>query len=130
MPAKRVLIIDDEAQLQELLTIAFTSRDYKVFTASNGEEGLKLASSKKPDIIVLDIKMPRLNGYEFLSRIRKDEHLRETPIIVFTSLTEDSNRSDEEWANSLEVADFVSKPVEPLGLVERVERVLSSKNAG
>lgn len=130
MAAKRVLIIDDEAELQELLSIAFTSHNYKVLKASDGEEGLALASERKPDVILLDIKMPKINGYEFLARLRKDERVAGIPVVVLTSITEDSGRPDEEWARSLEVDDFISKPVEPFELLERVDRVLTSRCPG
>ena len=129
MATKKLLIVDDEPELRDLLSITFGTRDFKIFTAQDGEEGLKLVASKKPDLIILDIKMPRLNGYEFLSRMRKDEKTRSIPIVVLTSITGDSGRTDEEWAQSLEVEDFISKPVEPFDLLERVERVLAAQQS-
>jgi len=127
MAPRKVLIIDDEAELREMLSIAFASQNYKIFTAKDGEEGLKLAASKKPDIIILDIKMPRLNGYEFLNQLRKTDKISAIPVVVLTSLTEETDKSDEEWARSLEVEDFASKPIEPFELLESVERILTSR---
>ena len=111
MAAKRILIIDDEQELLDLLKITFEQEQFKVFTANDGEAGLKLAVSKKPSAIILDINMPRLNGYEFLSRLKKDERLASIPVLVFTSLTETVERSDEEWARSMEVEDFAEVDV-------------------
>jgi len=125
MAAKRILLIDDEAELLELLQIAFEQNNYKVFVAHDGEEGLNLAKSKKPNAIVLDIKMPKLNGYEFLGRLKREPKICDTPVVVFTSLTEGSDRSDKAWAESLEVRDFLSKPSDPSLLVAKIARILS-----
>jgi DNA-binding response OmpR family regulator len=127
MSDKRILIIDDEPELCELMRIAFETRDFKVYTAQDGEEGLETAVSRKPNAIVLDLKMPRVNGYEFLARARKEPRVAEIPIVVLTSLTENSGRSDKQWAESMEVDCFISKPVEPFELVERVEQVLNAE---
>jgi len=126
MESKRVLIVDDDEELCELLRIAFEAKAYEVFTALDGEAGLTMARKRKPSAIILDIKMPRLNGYEFLSQLRRDSRIASIPVIILTSVTESSSRSDEEWARSMEVQDFVSKPIEPFQLVERVERVVAS----
>ncbi len=124
---KTILIIDDEEELRQLLRITFDSSGYSVITAANGEEGWKLAMAKRPDAIVLDIKMPKMNGYEFIARLKKEPKLNATPIIVFTSITDGIARSDQEWAKSLEVEDFISKPMEPFELLDHVQRVIESR---
>lgn len=126
MAVRRILIIDDDEELLDMLRLTFEQSKFKVFTAVNGEEGLLAARSKKPNAIILDIKMPRLNGYEFLSRLKRDPVLGQIPILVLTSLTESVTRSDEEWARSMEVEDFVSKPADPFHLVERIEKILEA----
>jgi len=125
MTPKKILIVDDEEELCELLRLTFEPKKHKVYTANDGEEGLKIAERRKPDLIILDIKMPKMNGYEFLGKMRAIPKIAVIPVVVMTSLTDDTNQSDEDWAKSLEVADFVSKPVEPFHLLERVEKLLS-----
>ena len=125
MTPKKILIVDDEEELCELLRLTFEPKKHKVYTANDGEEGLKIAERRKPDLIILDIKMPTMNGYEFLGKMRAIPKIADIPVVVMTSLTDDTNQSDEDWAKSLEVADFVSKPVEPFHLLERVEKLLS-----
>ncbi len=125
MTPKKILIVDDEEELCELLRLTFEPKKHKVYTANDGEEGLKIAERRKPDLIILDIKMPKMNGYEFLGKMRAIPKIADIPVVVMTSLTDDTNQSDEDWAKSLEVADFVSKPVEPFHLLERVEKLLS-----
>jgi len=120
MSAKRILLVDDEPDLLALLKLAFEENKYKTLLAGNGEEALKLARGKKPDAIVLDIKMPKLNGHEFLGQMRRDPKIAHIPVLVFTSITNGVERTDEEWAKSLEVQDFLSKPAEPYDLVNRV----------
>jgi CheY-like chemotaxis protein len=124
---KKILIIDDDADVREVLRIALTSgRDYTVVEAADGEAGLEAMRTEKPQLVLCDLKMPKLNGYQFLVRISKEKDLRQTPVIVLTSLTADSNRTDEEWRQSLGVAGFITKPFQPMDIVGRVDTLLAS----
>ena len=122
-----VYVFDDEESICELMRIVLEGRNYEVGTATDGDKSLKMLLHKKPDIAIIDIKMPRLNGFELISRMKENPDLAQVPIIVITSLTSDSRRSDKEWKERLEVQDFISKPFEPLELVERIEKVLGSQ---
>ncbi len=125
MTPKKILIIDDEEELCELLRLTFEPRKHKVYTANDGEEGLKVAERRKPDVIILDIKMPKMKGYECLGKMRSMPNIADIPVVVMTSLTDSGEQNDARWAKSLEVADFISKPVEPFHLLERIEKLLS-----
>ena len=81
----RILVIDDDADFLELLRFRFVKKNCEYHTANNGEEGLALAKTLIPELILVDIKMPRMNGYEFIRELKQDEKTRKIPVIVLTS---------------------------------------------
>ena len=83
--AKRILVIDDEIQLVEMVKIRLETENYEVVTAINGEEGLQKADIFRPDLIILDIMMPGIDGFEVLSRIRANPEIRHIPVIMLTA---------------------------------------------
>jgi two-component system chemotaxis response regulator CheY len=123
--SKTILIIDDDQGIRDLLKIALTSqRSYHVQLAENGAIGLERMREVRPDLVVVDLQMPELNGYQFVVKVQKDESLRHIPILVVTSLTEQSKKSDEEWSKSLGVTAFFSKPFDPMDLIARIDTIL------
>ena len=123
---KLIYVIDDEKEICELLRITFESRDYKVETGYDGESALKMIEKQMPDLLILDLKMPKLNGYEVITRLKASKDYDHIPIMVLTSLTQGSNKSDVEWKRSLGVEDFITKPFEPLDILKRVQQIISS----
>lgn len=123
---KRVVVVDDEKDLCDLLARALRSRhaDLQFFMAHDGESGLQLLRKVRPHLAILDVKMPRMNGYEVLNRMREEETLKRIPVMMLTSLTEGSGKSDEAWARSLEVEAFLTKPSDLDMVVRRVEELL------
>ncbi len=121
---KLIYVVDDEKEVCELLRIALETRGYKVRAAFDGEAALKLIKKKKPDLLILDLKMPKMNGYEVINYLRYSEKFADIPIMVLTSLTQASRRSDEDWKESLDVEDFITKPFEPLDIIKRVEKII------
>lgn len=123
---KVVVIVDDEKDFCELLARALQLRngELEVHQAHTGLEGLETIRRLKPDLVVLDIKMPRMNGYEVLNSMRADKRLKEVPVMMLTSLTEGGVKSDEAWAQSLEVQAFVTKPLELEVIVQKIETLL------
>ena len=81
---KRVLVVDDDDDMRELM-VTLLQPDFEVFSASDGVEGLELARSRRPDLVVLDLLMPRMHGFEVCRRIREDEALRSTKILISSS---------------------------------------------
>jgi DNA-binding response OmpR family regulator len=124
--AKMVYILDDNREICELVKITLEARGYEVEEAYDGEQGMEMLNKKKPDLVILDLKMPKLNGYELINNIRNDENLSDLPILVLTSLTRGSNKSDKEWGKSLGVEDFITKPFEPTDLVKRVDSLVKN----
>ena len=119
-----VYVLDDEESVCEIMRIVLESRGYDVKTATDGEKGLNLVLEKTPDILLVDIKMPKINGYELINRLKQNPEYSSIPIIVITSLTTDSRRSDDEWKDKLGVQAFISKPFEPLDMVKIIEEEL------
>ncbi len=84
--AKKILVIEDEATLQRTMTEYLISEGFKVFSAMDGEKGLELAKSELPDLIVLDIILPKKDGYAVLEEVKADEKTKDIPIILLTNL--------------------------------------------
>ncbi|MEN6625877.1 MAG: response regulator [Candidatus Sumerlaeia bacterium] len=122
-----VAIIEDEQDLAQILKFAFEAEGFSVMTAPNGEIGLAMVRDRKPAIILLDIKMPRMNGYQVLATLHQDPSLAPVPVIVMTSVASEENITDEEWAKRLGVARFLSKPFLPEAIVKAVREVLAEK---
>ncbi len=85
---KKVLIVEDEASLQKALLSKLEKEDYQVLQAFDGEEGLKMALEEKPDLILLDIIMPKMDGVTMLNKIREDEWGKNAKVIILTNLSE------------------------------------------
>jgi len=83
---KKILIIEDESALQKTLGEILSQQGYEVLSALNGEIGLKLAQSKKPDLILLDLILPKIHGFDVLKKIKDNPETREIPVIVLTNL--------------------------------------------
>ncbi|MBK8822961.1 MAG: response regulator transcription factor [Anaerolineales bacterium] len=113
-----ILIVDDEKRLVSLVESYLTQEGYRVATAFNGKEALTVADRENPDLIILDIMMPEMNGYDFM-RIHRAEH--DTPIIMLTAKVEDD---DKIIGLELGADDYVVKPFKPRELMARVRNVL------
>ena len=99
---KKILFIEDEAALQEAFGGFLTQAGYKVVNALNGEIGLRLAKSEKPDLILLDLVLPKLNGFEVLAALKKDDKTKDIPTIILTNMgnMEDVNKALELGAST------------------------------
>lgn len=113
-----ILIIDDEKRLASLVQSYLTQEGYRVVTAYNGKDAIPLAQKEKPDLIILDIMMPEMNGYDFM-RVHRAEH--DTPIIMLTAKVEDD---DKVIGLELGADDYVTKPFKPRELMARIRNVL------
>ncbi len=120
----RILIVDDKTESLDVLSYFLKPCGYEIFTASDGVEALEFISRELPDIILLDVMMPRLNGFQVCERLKKDERTFHIPIIMITALKElkDKIRALEAGAD-----DFISKPFESVELITRVRSLLRIK---
>ncbi len=115
----KLLTIDDSKTIRMILARAFKEYDCALIEASNGEEGLKAAAEQKPDVIILDITMPQMDGIQMLKLLR--ERGDNTPVIM---LTAEGGASSIEKASHLGVSDYISKPFQNEAIVEKVQKVI------
>ena len=120
--AETVLIVDDDPVVRRMLQLGFESEGFDVLTAGDGIEGLEAMRSGKPQAVILDIMMPRLDGMRVLNEVNADDDLRGMPVIL---LSAKATSLDVELGLKAGAADYVTKPCDPIDLVERVRSVLT-----
>ena len=118
---KRILVVEDQEDNRQILRDLLASTDYEVMEAENGEEALAAVARQRPDLILMDIQLPILDGYEATRRIKADPALRSIPIIAVTSY---ALSGDEEKARSAGCDDFVPKPYSPRQLLAKIRQYL------
>ncbi len=121
MPKETILIVDDERDILELIDFNLKKEGYRTLVALTGEEALREAAAKGPDLIVLDLMLPGVDGLDVCRRLKQDARTRETPILMVTAKTEDSD-----IIAGLETGadDYIAKPFSPKVLIARVRAVL------
>jgi two-component system phosphate regulon response regulator PhoB len=120
-PPARVLVIEDERDIAALVAYHLTKEGYRVRTAEGGSEALQAVAAERPDLVLLDLMLPGLSGYEVLTEIRRKPELQEVPIIVLTARREEADRIK---GFELGADDYLTKPFSPRELVLRVGAVL------
>ncbi|MCB0114482.1 MAG: response regulator transcription factor [Caldilineaceae bacterium] len=116
--SKTIMVVDDKEQLRTLVKTYLTAEGFRVVTAADGREALFVARDEKPDLIILDLMMPEMNGYDFLHAHRRE---RETPVIMLTAKVEETDRV---LGLELGADDYVTKPFSMRELTARVRAVL------
>ena len=119
---KLVLVADDDPDILDLVTFRLDRAGYEVVQARDGQEALDAALTRTPDLCVLDVMMPRLDGYEVTRRLREAEATRSVPIILLTARVQES---DVERGFEAGATDYVRKPFSPQELRARVEALLA-----
>jgi two-component system alkaline phosphatase synthesis response regulator PhoP len=121
MANEKILVIDDELHIVELLKYNLETNGYKVIYALNGKDGLDLAIEKKPDLILLDIMLPEMDGFDVCKEIKKRQHIDNIPIIMLTAKSEEF---DKILGLELGADDYVTKPFSVRELLARIKVVL------
>jgi CheY-like chemotaxis protein len=123
MPSKkkRVLICDDDPVILRLLQVNLELEGYEVLLAHHGEEAIEVASQGNPDLIVLDIMMPRLDGYQTMQKLKAGESTSDIPVLF---LSAKAQQSDIERGQEQGVAGYLTKPFDPSELLEVIENLL------
>jgi len=116
----KVLVIDDESVLIKMVTSLLESKNYQVVTATDGVEGLAIAKSEIPNLIILDVVMPIMDGYSFVKEIKKEDDLKAVPILVLTAKTELEDLFKMEGINH-----FMSKPFQTEEFLKEVKALIS-----
>ena len=123
--ATRVLIVEDERHIIESLTFVLESEGFEVAAELDGEAGLRRLRADRPDVLVLDLMMPKMNGLEVLKAVKADAELRTLPVVV---LTAKGRQQDRRMAEEIGVDAFMTKPFSNRDVVEAVRRLAPARN--
>lgn len=121
MSHEKVLVVDDEEHIQELIRFNLENNSLKVICSGNGIEALNLIKSEKPDIVLLDLMLPGMDGYEVIKEIRRNNEISSTPVIMLTAKSEEL---DKIIGLELGADDYITKPFSVRELLARVKAVL------
>ena len=119
--AAKILVIEDDMASRELVTYLLTCAGYSLRSATNGAEGLRAVDAELPDLIICDLQMPVMNGFEVLQQLRADPKLRAITVIAVTAF---SMSGDEDRALSAGFDDYFSKPINPQTFVYSIDALL------
>lgn len=122
MDKKRILIVDDEEDIVNVLRFRLEANNYAVLSASDGQEGLNKARAEKPDLIILDLTLPKLDGYKVCRMLKFDESYKSIPIIMFTARAQ---KKDEELGMEMGADAYIAKPFEPEVLLGKIKELLN-----
>lgn len=117
----KILIIDDESDLVEMVTLRLEANDYQVISAYDGQEGLDKARNEKPDLIILDLMLPKIDGYKVCRLLKFDEKYKKIPIILFTARAQES---DIKLGEDVGADAYLIKPFEPDVLLTKIAQLL------
>jgi CheY-like chemotaxis protein len=121
----KILVADDERLIREIARGLLTSAGYDVLEASDGEQALALARKEQPALILIDLVMPKMNGFQFVLEIRQDPQVKNTPILIMSALVCGSDTDD--YIHDLDVAGFIDKDQLKTFLIFRVQKILSKQ---
>lgn len=117
MPVKKVLVVDDSPTERHYMVDLLTKNGYQVITAESGEEGIAKAKAEHPDLVLMDVVMPGLNGYQATRTITRDEATKDIPVIVCTSKGQETDRI---WGLRQGAHDYLVKPVNGEELLKKI----------
>lgn len=120
---KKVLVIDDDDKIRKMLTFLFLAKGFSVSNAENGLEALKVAEDLVPDVIIVDLMMPVMDGFEFCKRIREKALFKGVPLIVLSALTASEYR---EKIGPLDVYACIEKPFRSADIVQKAEEAVNA----
>ncbi len=123
---KKILMVDDDVDFVEATKLILEHKTYKMIVAYGGKEGLKKAQSEQPDLIILDVMMPEMDGYEVCTKLKEDPKYCNIPILLLTAVGQAirTTQYTKDMGMRTEADDYIDKPVEPAELVSRVEKLL------
>jgi two-component system alkaline phosphatase synthesis response regulator PhoP len=130
---RKILIVDDDPDILVAIGAVLEARNYEIVTARDGEEGLAELKKEKPDLMILDLLMPRKDGFAVCKELKDPRWSKysDMPILMLTSVREEVSRRryELETGLSLDVDDYVEKPIDPFLLVKRVENLLKKEKS-
>ena len=117
----KILVVDDEIQLITMVQMRLEANGYEVITANDGQEGLEKARSENPDLIMMDVMMPKMDGYKVCGLLKNDTRYSKTPVILFTARAQ---QDDREIGEEVGADAYITKPFEPPVLLAKIEELL------
>ena len=124
---KKILAVDDERHIVRLVQVNLERAGYQVISAFDGKEALKKVESEKPDLIVLDVMMPHMDGFEVLKRLKSDDKTKNIPVVMLTAKAQDADVF-RGWASGVDC--YLTKPFNPIELLTFVKRIVESYDEG
>ncbi len=123
---KRLVCIEDEPEMIDLVRLILSRKGFTVIGANGGVEGLEVVRRERPDLILLDLMMPDMDGWEVYQQIKADDELREIPVVVVTAKAQSIDKVL--GLHIAKVDDYITKPFGPQELLESVEKILGMQN--
>jgi len=120
----KILVVDDEIYILQILEFSLGAEGFEVITANNGELAVEKAVQTQPDLIVLDIMMPVLDGYETCRRLKRQSETKNIPVIL---LTAKGREADKRLGFEVGAADYIVKPFSPSRLIDRIEEIIGCR---
>ena len=124
---KKILIIEDDPATQRLVNYSLKQEGYQIITASNGLEGIRKALGELPDLIILDVMLPGMDGFEICYRLRSEPSTANLPILMFSAKAQEI---DKDTGIKVGADDYLTKPSAPADIVNHVGRLLAKKKSG
>ncbi|PIU40872.1 MAG: two-component system response regulator [Candidatus Omnitrophica bacterium CG07_land_8_20_14_0_80_42_15] len=118
---KKILVVDDEIQLVEMVKLRLQANGYIVLTAGDGQEALEKARKEKPDLIILDLMLPKIDGYKVCRMLKFDEKYKKIPILMFTARAQES---DKKLGEEVGADGYITKPFEPSVLISKIHELI------
>jgi DNA-binding response OmpR family regulator len=125
--SKRILCIEDEAEMIDLMRLILSRKGYDVSGAAGGQEGLEKVRAEMPDLVLLDLMMPDMGGWEVYQQMKADEKMKDIPVIIVTAKAQSIDKVLGLYI--AKVDDYIAKPFSPSELVDSVEHVFRKANA-
>ena len=120
----KILVIDDEIQLIEMVKMRLEANGHEVITAHDGQEGLEKAKSERPELIMCDVMMPKMDGYKVCGLLKKDARYSKIPVILFTARAQ---KEDAEVGQEVGADAYITKPFEPPVLLAKIDELLKKQ---
>jgi two-component system alkaline phosphatase synthesis response regulator PhoP len=126
-----IMVVDDDPDMLDSITTVLKSRPYRLQTARDGRQCMEMIGKRIPDLLILDLLMPKMDGFAVIRELRKNPRFAELPIMVLTAVVEDASRRryELELGREMDVQDYLEKPVAPAELLRRVSKVLEQTSA-
>jgi two-component system, OmpR family, alkaline phosphatase synthesis response regulator PhoP len=124
MAMGKILVVDDEVYILHILDFSLGAEGFEVITANNGELAIEKAKQEKPDLIVLDIMMPVVDGYETCRRLKRESETKNIPVVLLTAKGRDV---DKRLGYEVGAVDYIVKPFSPNRLIERIQEILGCR---